>query len=82
MNPRIQPLLRVVAAGVLTLSLAGVASAADTAMVRVLHASPDAPAVDVYLDDAIVDPLTNVPFGTPGTLSAACAQFFPPSRVT
>ncbi len=33
-------------------------------MVRVLHASPDAPAVDIYLDDAIVDPLTNVPFGT------------------
>jgi hypothetical protein len=33
-------------------------------MVRVLHASPDAPAVDVYLDDTIVDALTNVPFGT------------------
>jgi hypothetical protein len=30
---------------------------------RVLHASPDAPAVDVYLDDNIVDALTNVPFG-------------------
>ena len=39
-------------------------SAADTAQVRVLHASPDAPAVDVYLDDAKVDALTNVPFGT------------------
>ncbi len=64
MNRRIQPLLRVLAAGMLTLSIAGVASAADTAMVRVLHASPDAPAVDVYLDDTIVDPLTNVPFGT------------------
>jgi hypothetical protein len=38
--------------------------AADTADVRVLHASPDAPAVDVYLDDTIVDALTNVPFGT------------------
>jgi hypothetical protein len=44
--------------------MVGVASAADTAMVRVLHASPDAPAVDVYLDDTIVDALTNVPFGT------------------
>jgi hypothetical protein len=33
-------------------------------MVRVLHASPDAPAVDVYLDDTIVDALTNLPFGT------------------
>ena len=64
MNSRIKPLLRVAAAGLLTLSLAGVASAADTAMVRVLHASPDAPAVDVYLDDTIVDALTNVPFGT------------------
>ena len=29
-----------------------------------LHASPDAPAVDVYLDDTIVSALTNVPFGT------------------
>jgi hypothetical protein len=58
------PLLRLLAAGILTLSLAGVASAADTSKVRVLHASPDAPAVDVYLDDTIVDALTNVPFGT------------------
>jgi hypothetical protein len=33
-------------------------------MVRVLHASPDAPAVDVYLDDVKVGALTNVPFGT------------------
>ena len=41
----------------------GAAAAADTAEVRVLHASPDAPAVDVYLDDAVVDALTNVPFG-------------------
>jgi hypothetical protein len=52
-----------VAAGLL-LSLAAPAMAADTADVRVLHASPDAPAVDVYLDDTIVDALTNVPFGT------------------
>jgi hypothetical protein len=64
MDRRIIPALRLVAAGVLTLSLAGVASAADTAKVRVLHASPDAPAVDVYLDDAKVDALTNVPFAT------------------
>jgi hypothetical protein len=40
------------------------AMAADTAKVRVLHGSPDAPAVDIYLDDTIVDALTNVPFGT------------------
>ena len=32
-----------------------------TAMVRVLHASPDAPAVDIYLDGAEV--LSDVPFG-------------------
>lgn len=64
MDRRINPVLRVLAAGVLTFSLAGVASAADTAKVRVLHASPDAPAVDVYLDDAKVDALTNVPFAT------------------
>jgi hypothetical protein len=47
----------------MVLSFAGAASAADTASVRVLHASPDAPAVDVYLDDTKVSALTNVPFG-------------------
>ena len=52
-----------VAAGLLV-AFAAPVSAADTANVRVLHASPDAPAVDVYLDDAPVAPLTNVPFGT------------------
>ena len=64
MNRRLSPLLRVLAAGALTLSMVGVASASEHAMVRVLHASPDAPAVDVYLDDVKVDALTNVPFGT------------------
>ena len=64
MRRRIAPLFRLLAAGILTLSVAGVATAADTAMVRVLHASPDAPAVDVYVDDTIVAALTNVPFGT------------------
>lgn len=54
---------RLAIAVVLLLSFAGVASAADTANVRVLHASPDAPAVDVYLDDTKVSALTNVPFG-------------------
>jgi hypothetical protein len=42
---------------------AGSASAAGESRVRVLHASPDAPAVDVYLDGTKVDALTNVPFG-------------------
>jgi len=59
--------LRRVAAGILAVgmlfALAGTSLAAGTANVRVLHASPDAPAVDVYLDDNIVDALTNVPFG-------------------
>lgn len=49
--------------GLLVLSASPVA-AQDGARVRVLHASPDAPAVDVYLNDTIVDALTNVPFGT------------------
>ncbi len=52
------------AAGLLAASVVGTSLAADTAKVRVLHASPDAPAVDVHLDGAIVDALTNVPFGT------------------
>ena len=59
--------LRRVAAAVLAVgmlfALASTSLAAGTANVRVLHASPDAPAVDVYLDDNIVDALTNVPFG-------------------
>ena len=58
------PLARLLAAGVVTLSMVGPASASSHAMLRVLHASPDAPAVDVYLDGARVDALTNVPFGT------------------
>jgi hypothetical protein len=51
-------------AAALLAGASGTVAAADTADVRVLHASPDAPAVDIYLDDAIVDALTNVPFGT------------------
>lgn len=44
------------------LALAPVAMAQDNAQVRVIHASPDAPAVDVYVDGNAV--LTNVPFFT------------------
>lgn len=52
----------VIAASLLGLSSIGVsAQDAETAQVRVLHASPDAPAVDVYVDGAAV--LTNVGFG-------------------
>jgi hypothetical protein len=61
---RLAPLGRLLLAGALTLAVAGTASASSHAWVRVLHASPDAPAVDVYLDGTIVDALTNVPFGT------------------
>jgi hypothetical protein len=39
------------------------ALANDDARIRVLHASPDAPAVDIYINDSMVDGLTNVPFG-------------------
>jgi hypothetical protein len=56
----------VLVAGVVTAALVSAlpVSAADEARVRVLHASPDAPAVDIYINDEIVDGLTNVPFGT------------------
>ncbi len=45
---------------VLTAALAAPAAAADDAMVRVIHASPDAPNVDVWLDGSKV--LTDVPY--------------------
>jgi len=48
------------AAGALALAAVGPVSAADDAMVRVLHASPDAPNVDVWVDDQPA--LTDVPF--------------------
>lgn len=35
-------------------TLGGIASADDHAMVRIIHASPDAPAVDVYVNDEAV----------------------------
>jgi hypothetical protein len=57
-------LARVIPAIALAAAIAAPASASDHATVRVLHASPDAPAVDVYVDDAPVSALTNVPFGT------------------
>lgn len=61
---RLHRLVSPLLAAALLIGATSAAAAADTADVRVLHASPDAPAVDVYLDDAIVDALTNVPFGT------------------
>jgi hypothetical protein len=46
----------------LALALVPAASAQGNALVRVVHASPDAPAVDVYVDGSKA--LTNVPFFT------------------
>ncbi len=46
------------------LVVASPVAAADKAMVRVLHASPDAPAVDVYVNgDKVGAPLANLEFG-------------------
>ena len=50
-----------IAAGALLLTIAGPVSAAGNGMVRVLHASPDAPNVDVYADGGKI--LSDVPFG-------------------
>lgn len=50
-------------AGLLLMSAMPAMAADHESRIRVLHASPDAPAVDVYLNDEIVDALTNVPFG-------------------
>ena len=61
---RLHRLVAPLIAAALLVGMSGTALAAETADVRVLHASPDAPAVDIYLDDTIVDALTNVPFGT------------------
>jgi LPXTG-motif cell wall-anchored protein len=55
---------RLLPAIALAVAIAAPASASNHATVRVLHASPDAPAVDIYLDDAAVSALTNVPFAT------------------
>ncbi len=45
-------------------AIAGPVSAADDAMVRVLHGSPDAPAVDIYVNgDKVGDPLAGLEFG-------------------
>lgn len=60
-------LIKKVAAGITLVSLltmsAMPALANDESRIRVLHASPDAPAVDIYINDEIVSGLTNVPFG-------------------
>jgi len=62
-NRLITSLVGVAVATSLALAVAAPVGASSTAMVRVLHASPDAPAVDVYLDGTKVSALTDVPFG-------------------
>jgi hypothetical protein len=62
-NRLITSLAGVAVAASLALVVAAPVGASSTAMVRVLHASPDAPAVDVYLDGTKVSALTDVPFG-------------------
>jgi len=52
-----------VAAGALALTAAIPASAAGDAMVRVLHGSPDAPSVDVFVNDGKVEALSGAEFG-------------------
>jgi hypothetical protein len=62
-----KPLRALAASAILAAAISAPAAAAAAdgdAHVRVLHASPDAPAVDVWLDGTIVDALTNVPFST------------------
>ncbi len=60
MHRRFGRLAALLGAGALALAITAPAFAADDAKVRVLHASPDAPAVDVKVDGANV--LENVPF--------------------
>ncbi len=61
MRLAIAPLAALAVAGTLLASTTPTAAASD-ARLRVLHASPDAPAVDIYVDGAKA--LADVPFGT------------------
>jgi hypothetical protein len=60
MNRSIRRMIGALAALALVGAFAGTAAAADNAWVRVVHASPDAPNVDIWLDGTKV--LTDVPF--------------------
>lgn len=62
-KPRRSRLAALFAAAATLIALAGPAGAADDAMVRVLHGSPDAPSVDVFVNDAKVDALSGAEFG-------------------
>jgi hypothetical protein len=56
-------LVGLIAASALALAVAAPAAAMDNAMVRVLHGSPDAPSVDVFVDGTKVDALSGIEFG-------------------
>lgn len=60
---RIARIAGLIAAGALALSVAVPVGAASDAMVRVLHGSPDAPSVDVFVNATKVDALSGVTFG-------------------
>jgi len=60
---RIGRLARLSIAGAMILAVAAPVSAASDSMVRVLHASPDAPEVDVYVNGDKVDALSGLSFG-------------------
>jgi hypothetical protein len=61
----------IAAAAILVIAAAPVAAVGNSAMVRVLHASPDAPAVDVYVNDVKVGaPLADLAFGDLSTYVA------------
>ena len=62
MKQRISLIAALAVAGAVFLGSVSTVAAADQARIRVLHASPDAPAVDVYADGARI--LSDVPFGT------------------
>jgi hypothetical protein len=60
---RLTRLAGLIGAGALMLAVAAPVGASGNAMVRVLHGSPDAPAVDVFVNNAKVAPLSNLTFG-------------------
>jgi hypothetical protein len=60
MDRRLKAITAIAFAGAMMLATVGSTFAADKAMVRVLHASPDAPAVDIYVNGSKA--LSDVPF--------------------
>jgi hypothetical protein len=60
---RLSRLAALLGAGALLLTVVAPVGAADKAMVRVLHGSPDAPSVDVFADGTKVDALSGITFG-------------------